>query len=225
MMGASMVGSRCKVFCIGFAKTGTTSLKTVLEQLGYRTLDAAASAKLIEDWARRDFRRLIELCKHADAFQDVPFNLPFSFQALDAAFPGSKFVLTFRDDSEMWYRSWSTFIAALVGTDFPPDEASLKAFPVPHKGWLWRLLDVTMGTQKSPFEKERCKRYYEAHNASIREYFRFRPESFLAVKLGDPAALERLCEFLEVERRPMEMPHITSKMIVNRARKGLTLDS
>jgi hypothetical protein len=91
-----MVGNRCKVFCIGFAKTGTTSPKTVLEQFGHQTQDVVESVKLIEDWARRDYRSLIELCKKADAFQDVPFNPPFSLQALNAAFPGSKFVLTFR---------------------------------------------------------------------------------------------------------------------------------
>jgi hypothetical protein len=219
-----MVGHGCKVFCIGFAKTGTTSLKEVLEQLGYRTQDVVESEKLIEDWARRDFRSLIELCKRSDAFQDVPFNLPFSFQALDAAFPGSKFVLTFRDDSEAWYRSWSTFIAALVGTGFPPDEASLKAFPVPYPGWLWRLLEVTVGTQENPFDQERCTQYYEAHNAAVLEYFRFRPESFLALRLGDPAAIEHLCEFLEVGQRLDRMPHITSKMIVSAVRKGWKLD-
>ena len=124
----------------------------------------------------------------------------------------------------MWYRSWSTFIAALVGTDFPPDEASLKAFPVVYKGWLWRLLEVTVGTDGSPFDKEKCKRYYEAHNASIREYFRFRPESFLAINPGDPVALERLCEFLDVGQRPAGMPHITSKMIVHAVRTVWKLD-
>ena len=66
-----MVRKGCKVFCIGSAKTGTTSLKTVLEELGYRTQDVVESARLIDDWARRDFNSLIDLCRNADAFQDV----------------------------------------------------------------------------------------------------------------------------------------------------------
>ena len=133
-------------------------------------------------------------------------------------------MLTFREDSEKWYRSWSTFIAALLGTDFPPEETLVKTFPVVYDGWLWRLLEVTAGTEGSPFDREKVIRYYEAHNASIREYFRFRPESFLAIELGDPMALDRLCEFLEVEQRPVGMPNITSKMIVHGVRTVWKLD-
>ena len=221
-----MAATGCKVFCVGFAKTGTTSLKTVLQQWGYQTQDIVESSKLLDDWARRDYRRLIEMCKNANAFVGVPINLPYSFQALDAAFPGSKFVLTYREDSEAWFRSWSKFIADLVGSaDFPPDEARVRTFPVIYPGWVWRMLEVTVGTDGSPFEKQKCIRYFEAHNAAIREYFRFRPESLLELKTGDPTNLERLAQFLEIEPATETMPHITSKMIVDGVRTVWKLDT
>ncbi len=35
--------------------------------------------RLLYDWARRDFRRLFLYCYTAQAFQDTPFSLPFTF--------------------------------------------------------------------------------------------------------------------------------------------------
>ena len=89
-----------KVFVIGSNKTGTTSLGAALNNLGYQLGNQLEAEMLIDDWAKRDFRRIIKYCRTADAFQDIPFSLNFTFQAVDAAFPGSKFILSVRDDAE-----------------------------------------------------------------------------------------------------------------------------
>ena len=94
-----------KIFCIGGNKTGTTSIKKVLEDLGYRIGDQRTAELLMEDWGKRDLRRLIRYCHTADAFQDVPFSYVYTFQAMDAAFPGSKFILTLRNSYDQWYQS------------------------------------------------------------------------------------------------------------------------
>jgi len=75
-----------------------------LEALGYTFGDQAIAARLApEIWPQRDFRPLIEHCRSAQAFQDAPFSFPFTFQAMDAAFSGSKFILTVRRSAEAWY--------------------------------------------------------------------------------------------------------------------------
>lgn len=105
----SLLGSRNpKVFCVGRNKTGTTSLRAALTILGYRIGRQRDAEALIEDWGRRDFRRLVAYCHTADAFQDVPFSHDYTFQAVDAAFPGSKFILTVRDSPEQKRRRSTT---------------------------------------------------------------------------------------------------------------------
>jgi hypothetical protein len=94
-----------KIFVIGNNKTGTTSLSAALQALGYRMGRQATAELMMEDWGIRDFRRLIRYCHSADAFQDMPFSKQYTFQAMDAAFPGSKFILSVRDSDEQWYRS------------------------------------------------------------------------------------------------------------------------
>ena len=46
-----------KIFGIGMNKTGTTSLKAAMQELGYVTGRQSSAEKLIEDWAQRDFKR------------------------------------------------------------------------------------------------------------------------------------------------------------------------
>lgn len=94
-----------KVFCIGRNKTGTTSMARAVVSLGFKLGKQSRAERLLEDWGKRDFCRIIRYCKSADAFQDIPFSLPDTYQALDEAFPKSKFILTVRNNSEEWYET------------------------------------------------------------------------------------------------------------------------
>ena len=122
-----------KVFCIGRNKTGTTSLKTALSDLGYRVGDQRQAEKLIEHWRDRDFGPIIEYCRSAEAFQDVPFSLPFTYVALDQAFPGSKFILSVRDPDD-WYESYIRHQKQVVGTNDVSTPEELKAHPYVWEG-------------------------------------------------------------------------------------------
>ena len=79
--------SQKKVFVIGRNKTGTTSMMVALKALGFTVGSQARAEMLLEDWAKRDFRRIVEYCKSADTFQDVPFSLDYTYVVLDYAFP------------------------------------------------------------------------------------------------------------------------------------------
>ena len=56
-----------------------------------------------------NFAPIIAFARTAQLFQDIPFALPFTFQALDQPFPGSKFILSVRRDAEEWYGSLTRF--------------------------------------------------------------------------------------------------------------------
>lgn len=106
-----------KIFGIGNNKTGTTSLKIAVEDLGYSVGNQRVAENLHREWAQRNFKPIINYCKTAVFFQDFPFSKPFTYIALDQAFPKSKFILTIRDSPEQWYNSITKFHAKLWGKD------------------------------------------------------------------------------------------------------------
>ena len=101
-----MAVGKPKVFCIGLNKTGTTSLKKESGLQGYTVGNQRQAELLFDDWVKRDFKRIIRYCHTAEFFQDAPFSYPYTFIALDQAFPGSKFILTLRDNADEWYYSF-----------------------------------------------------------------------------------------------------------------------
>jgi hypothetical protein len=95
--------SDTKVFCIGFSKTGTSSLYNALDILGYRALD----------WPRAHIRPKygwIEYFKKSkfDAFTDAPLYQRGLFKKLDKEFPNSKFILTIRKPESL-VKSWENY--------------------------------------------------------------------------------------------------------------------
>jgi len=95
-----------KVFCIGEAKTGTTSLHKALKILGYR------SARIF-DWPtylKNGGEKYIEKIKKSnyDAFVDFPFGYEDFYKKIDVSIHGSKFILTVRD-SEALEKSFFNF--------------------------------------------------------------------------------------------------------------------
>src|SRR5437667_405805 len=91
-----MATANAKIFGLGLSKTGTTSLANALQILGYRTKDNMGVVKYATD----DLSSVdLEVVDANDALTDTP--IPSFYRALDARYPGSKFILTVRD-SEGW---------------------------------------------------------------------------------------------------------------------------
>ena len=200
---------REKVFVIGSNKTGTTSLGVALKQLGFRLGNQLAAEKLLDDWAQRDFRRLIRYCRSADAFQDIPFSLDYTFQAMDAAFPGSKFILSVRDDATQWYRSLTRFHAKRRGLDRPPTAEELKADPYVWPGFMWHASQLMYGIDESSvWDEEKYKAFYVKHIDAVQDYFKHRPNDLLVINLAESESMKKLCVFLNVPISEESMPKL-----------------
>jgi hypothetical protein len=210
------VEDRPKVFCIGRNKTGTTTMAKVFQMFGYRLGDQQEGELFIEDWARRDFRGLIEYCKKSDAFQDSPFSRLYTYQALDAAFPGSKFILTVRDSSEQWYESATRFHRMRnrerLGKDCLPSAEDIKSDPYIYEGYLWRVRELVTGVtdENNLWNKDKMIAEYELHNQQVRDYFRHRPHDLLEINVAHSNAMERLCQFLGEPYTGQVMPRENS---------------
>lgn len=186
-----------KVFCVGMNKTGTTSLDAALTQLGYRVAPQAPAELLIHDWAKRDFTALVEFCHTADAFQDIPFSLPYTYQALDMHFPQSKFILTIRKSSDEWYRSICSFHGKLWNNGQIPQMEHLKAAKYRYPGYAYEAFKYVYNTPDDDlYNQSMLMHIYDQHNATVLEYFRYRPDDLLVLNVSHPNAYHQLCDFL-----------------------------
>jgi len=198
-----------KVFCVGRNKTGTTSLEAALRSLGLKLGLQARGEMLTNDWARRDFTRIIDLCTTAQAFQDVPFSLPYTFQALDASFAGSKFILTLRDSPEQWFDSVTRFQTKIVNKGRLPTADDLREFEYRYKGYLWDAFLRNYGDdERLLYDKDTYISHYLRHNQSVIEYFRHRPADLLVLNVSEPDAMQRVCAFLGIAYQGQEMPNL-----------------
>ena len=196
--GVAYAWGRPKIFCIGRNKTGTTSLAKALVELDFTVGEQNLAERLVDDWARRDFQRLFLYCYTAQAFQDVPFSLPFTFQSLDQRFPGSKFILTMRDSPEQWYRSVITFVATLFGGGDAITADHLRRSVYVQPGWAYQAYRLIYSTPDDGLlNKDVLIASYNAHNAAVMEYFRHRPGDLLVLNISASGAYDRLCDFLK----------------------------
>lgn len=114
-----------KVFCIGFNKTGTTSLGKSLEILGYNN---SSFNRIVwrKYYANNDINKILKYTAKFDSVDDLPWLKEDMIPKLDKAFPGSKFIYLTREE-ESWKKSlynwrYKTF------EEYPDLEKSLKEF-------------------------------------------------------------------------------------------------
>jgi hypothetical protein len=214
-----------KVFGVGAHKTGTTSLATIFRLCGL-TVGDQATGELTSHAARHGrYQPLVDYCHSADAFQDTPFAFGRIFIALDALFPGSRFILTVRD-SEDWFRSLETFTAKRYGV---PSGGVTREL-IEQDGYLYPgygagehahnfLTDPPSyrpGEGEGPqvrwdqlFDKGRYIGIYERRNQEVREHFKARPEQLLEIDLTQEPTIQKVVDFLGLppEFGAIDVPH------------------
>jgi hypothetical protein len=169
-----------KVFCIGFQKTGTTSLEAALKLLRYRVCDVRFD--LIQPLRQRDFSKVWEIADAYDAVRDNPW--PVLFRELDKQYPGSKFILSIRDES-----AWIKSVVNHFGTK--PSE----------------MLDFIYGFPFPIGHEETFLQTYRNHNRDVREYFADREDDLLVLDLNKEAGWVPLCSFLQRPVPSVAFPH------------------
>ncbi|MDX1774895.1 sulfotransferase [Oceanihabitans sediminis] len=190
-----------KVFCIGLNKTGTTTIETVLSDFGYKLGLQPEAELLAKDWYNRDFNKIIKYCSTADAFQDIPFSLPFTYAFLDQHFKNAKFILTVRDNPNQWYNSITNFHSKLWanGKDLPTIK-ELKEAKYRYKGFPFEINRYMFNSPiDAPYDKNVLLDYYINHNYSVIEYFRSKPDKLLVINVAEETDYLKLCKFLNKE--------------------------
>ncbi len=187
--GPSASGSS-KVFGVGWAKTGTTTLGECLRSLGYNHYGRNLS--LVPDIARGQLDRVMLLAAAHESFSDWPWTR--LFRELDQAFPGSRFVLTTRDP-DRWL---SSYLAMLSGEGEPTEYlAGIRSF-------LYGL-DVRVATT-GQLQDRLCR-----HQADVFNYFRDRPDALLVVDWEAGDGWPELCGFLGKPCPSVPFPHLNRR--------------
>lgn len=179
-----------------------------MKELGFTVGNQRTAEKLVDDWAKRDFSRLIKYCRTAQFFQDAPFSYDFTYIALDQAFKDSKFILTVRDTPEQWYESVIRFQTKRYGKNgkIPTKEDLMEATYI-YKGRPWHINRLVSNTpEDDPYNKEILMKRYVTHNEEVKKYFRNRPDDLLVLNVADENAYHDLCEFLNIEKKRDTFP-------------------
>jgi Sulfotransferase domain len=169
-----------KVFCVGFHKTGTTSLHRALEALGLRC--KGFDGELLGRYAAGERSSLLTVAESYDALRDWPW--PLLYRELADRYRDGRFILTVREPSP-WLKSLMRH-AKRTG----PTEARR----------------IVYGHAMPHGHEERHLEVYRRHNEAVADFFRGR-SSFLVLRTEDELDYPPLCRFLELPVPGSEFPH------------------
>lgn len=176
-----------RVFCVGWPKTGTTSIIEALKILGFFSWQFAPWAigcshlRCEPTLPPTDFSSIYEY----NAVSCLPFCV--LFRELDEAFPGSLFILTTRSVD-----TWVPSAVADIAGDIVADGMIHTVYK-----WAYGTNDIT---QDILVER------YQRHDKEVREYFRGRKD-FLVIDLANDNPWEDLCAFLQLPIPSVAFPH------------------
>lgn len=174
-----------KIFGIGLPRTGTTSVAMAMMELGYKTCHVCYDESLYEQ---------------CDAFFDTPFYVDYPI--LDQRYPGSKFILTWRDP-QAWLISFQKNLMPYFSS---LNEENIKGNMI--KEHFWRYYTAVFGRPETLAPYILLLRY-ERHRTEVERYFRYRSEDLLVLNIDKKDFdWDVLCRFLNKPRPLTPFPYI-----------------
>jgi len=209
-----------RVIGVGYGRTGTYSLALALDELGFPTLHTQhlyENQKIFTHFVENIFYKSIQqdevitpamytpdfdlLLKGGfTATMDLPFAL--YYEQIHEKYPDCKFILTVRENSEVWFRSWDVLTKSIT------QPAQYGSFFFTHVNrlnyymrWLFSIVNSDKKYLNAPFplppqSEEKAISSYESHNERVRNTI---PSSHL-LEYDVREGWEPLCQFLEISK-------------------------
>lgn len=179
-----------KLFGLGLSRTGTTSLHAAAVLMGLSAVHYPLCYRnLALHWLDGDFsptRTGLFRC-----YTDLP--TPCFFRELDRSHPGSKFVLTRRDET-----AWLESVERLHARPQRPS---------PKTPLRQRIRERCYGGLE--FDRVRYLDIYRRHDESVRAHFVARPDALLVLDVArDADPWQRLADFLGIAAATRRFPHL-----------------
>lgn len=181
-----------KVFVIGTHKTGTSTMKQCLIQLGYNILPFGVSYQHIIHEVNNNYDKLRPLIEKYDAFEDSPWNHNDLYKWLYKNYPDSKFILTTRN-TKNWldsYKRWTTQHSFIRNREFYK-LASKSCYGVDD---LIKYPNIMI-------------KKYESRNREVIKFFE-NSDNFMEFDIENNNGWVQLCNFLDVDVVMSKFPHV-----------------
>ena len=191
-----------KVFGLGLSRTGTRSLTAALHLLGWDTVHYPVDRAALEAMMRGDVK--FPHLDRYDGMTDITVS-PY-YEDLDKAYPGSKFVLTVRDE-EGWLKSCENHWASRPAfQEAPPPGKDVS--PEEHLTHMEirRFLRAAVYASYD-YQPDRFRRAYRRHVEDVKAYFKDRPDDLLVIAIAQGEGFEKLAPFLGVAAPNQPFPH------------------
>lgn len=180
-----------RIFGIGMQRTATTSLDRAFQVLGLDSLHWG-TGEAARIWHEMHSLGRSPTLERWYAVSDNP--IPLLYQKLDVLYPGSKFILTVRDETK-----WLASVERLWNPDHNPARWVWDAYPISH-----RIHQALYGQRH--FDADVFIKRYRAHNAEVLEYFKDRPDDLLVMNMEAGDGWPGLCHFLSTPIPPIPYP-------------------
>jgi len=190
----------------GFGRTGTSSLKMALEQIGlapcYHMLEVAARPEHSALWLAADRGELVDWGKIFAAYSAaVDWPACVFWRELLVEYPEARVILTVRDPAT-WYASFRDTILARLESLPPIVSPAIRAlYDVSNRLILERTFRGTAA------DEQRAIAALEAHNAAV--IATVEPHRLLVYDVAD--GWKPLCAFLGVPVPANEFPHLNPR--------------
>lgn len=176
-----------KIFGIGWAKTGTTTLGKCFEILGFN--HQSQNLVLVKNIQHGDFSTIFSMANKKDSFEDWPWAL--LYKEFDMKFKNSRFVLTIRE-TDRWLSSYQNMLKNQGNATEELNEIRRIIYGLPFPG----------------VSEKRLAERYEKHNEDVMRYFSDRPNDLLVVDWEKKHGWRSLCDFLELAEPATPFPHV-----------------
>jgi Sulfotransferase domain len=203
-----------KIFGIGLSRTGTSSLNDALVQLGYSSVhfpsDSVTRAEIARQLERNERSLRLSLLDEVVALTDTPVCCVY--QALDAAYQASRFILTVRDEDD-WLRSCEAYWQGLTGARrrigvkrlAGRATRALRGDPSPDFASYVAMINRYLYGDHV-YDRDRFLAARRTFEAGVYTYFQGREESLLTLDICKGQGWPELCSFLSVAEPPVRFP-------------------
>ena len=188
-----------KIFGVGFSKTGTSTLGECYDILGFYPNAYSLTSPHIdlkplcrEIFKYGNYGPALNAAMRFRTFQDRPWNVLKMYRILDAAFPESKFILTYRDP-ENWWKSVDHWLNVTNKNNSGKLDRYLKQLKV------------------DSLDKDKFIAGYLQYNNEVKDYFNNR-DNFLVVNFEEGDKWEILCDFLNLPVPDTPFPHANKQL-------------
>ncbi|MEJ7577434.1 MAG: sulfotransferase family protein [Pyrinomonadaceae bacterium] len=185
-----------KVFGLGLSKTGTSSLVEALNLLGIKSVHYPHDERTYSELRSGNYR--LSFLDEYQGAADIPVA-PFYAQ-LDREFPGSKFILTTREQ-EAWLRSCEMHWRLM--REWRENFPRFNRFHEFIGACVYGTIE---------FNRDRFAYVYDLHARNVCDYFKDRGDDFLVMDICAGEGWDKLCAFLKCDTPNESFPRANEWM-------------